>query len=78
MLGRALTALTLALLGSLATTGVSSAAAITIDDRDDVMILIGVVALALMAVLFVAYLIKHALGLDKMAPPEPDAHDGHH
>jgi hypothetical protein len=42
------------------------------------MILIGVVAGALMAVLFVVYLIKHALGLDKMAPPEPDSHDAHH
>jgi hypothetical protein len=77
MLGRALTAFALALLGSVAATG-SASAAVSIDDRDDVMILVAVVALVMMAVLFLVYLVKHALGLDKMPPPAPDAHDGHH
>ena len=45
----------------------------------DVMIVTGIVVVISMAVLLVAYLIKHALGLDRMASAEPEAggHDHH-
>jgi hypothetical protein len=70
-------ALTLAILGFFATTGVSSAA--VLEDRDDVMIATGLVCLGLMAVLFAFYAIRHSLGLDKMPPQvEPDPHEAHH
>ena len=70
-------AFALAVLGFIATTAVASAA--TIEDRDDVMILTGLVALGLMALLFVFYGLRHALGLDKMPPPvEADPHDATH
>ena len=78
MLQRLFTALSLAGLTFLATAGVSQAA---LDwDRDEVMITTGIVVIALMALLFVFYLIKRALGvIDRMPPPEPDTSDhGHH
>lgn len=77
MLGRLLTALALAVLGSIATPGVSSAALLS--DRDDVMIAVSLVAIGLMAILLVLYLIRHALGFDKMPAAGLDSHaDDHH
>jgi hypothetical protein len=69
-------AFALAVLAFIATTGVSSAA--VLEDEDDVMIATGLVALGLMAVLLVFYGIRHAMGLDKPPPLEPDAHDAAH
>jgi hypothetical protein len=77
MLQRAVFAVLFALAALNLTTGVSSAA---LDlDRTEVEIWTIVVALLFMAFLFVAYLIKHAFGLDRMPPAEPEAADhGHH
>lgn len=76
MLNRVSVSLMLALLGVFATTGISYAAS---DDREEVIFGTAIVAVCLMALLFVIYLVKHALGLDKMPPPPADdgAH-GHH
>ena len=79
MFGRFVTALTLALLASIARTGVSSAA--LLEDREDVMIATSLVVIGLMGLLLVIYLIKHALGLDKALPPlepEVDPHAAAH
>ena len=77
MLGRFLTAFALAILGALARTGVSSAALLS--DRGDVMIATSLLIIGAMALLLVLYLIKHALGLDKMPPPpETDPHTQPH
>ena len=68
---RVYAALVLALLGFLGTTGRSQAA---LDwDRGEVMLTTGIVVLVLLAFLVAVYLVKHALGLDRMPPPEPDA-----
>jgi hypothetical protein len=77
MIGRAITALTIAICGVFATTGVSSAAAIEINDRYDVMILSAVFWGSVIFLVAICYLIKHSFGLDKMPPPAPDAHGGH-
>jgi hypothetical protein len=79
MLERFFTALALAFLASIATTGVSSAA--LLETQGDVMIATGLVAIGLMVLLFVAYSIKHAFGLDKIPPPleaEVDPHGAGH
>lgn len=79
MLGRAITALTIAICGVFATTGVSSAAAIEINDRNDVMILSAVFWGSVIFLVAICYLIKHAFGLDKMPPAAPDeGHGAHH
>lgn len=65
--------MTLASLGVLGMT--RSAFAATIEDRDDVMILTGVVAAGLMALLTLFYAIKWYFGLD--AGPPPPAADDH-
>lgn len=78
MLGRVLTALTMAICGVLATTGVSSAA-IEVNDRDDVMLVSAIFWGAVVFVAFLFYLVRHAFGLDKMPPPDAqDGHGGHH
>lgn len=78
MFGRALTALTIAICGVFATTGVSSAAAIEINDRNDVMILAVVFWGSVVFLVAIFYLIKHAFGLDKMPPAPPvDPHASH-
>jgi hypothetical protein len=73
MFSRIFVSITLASLGLLAIT--RSAFAATIEDRDDVMILTGVVALGLMAALTLFYAIKWYFGLD--AGPPPPAADDH-
>jgi hypothetical protein len=65
-----------AVLAFAATTGVSQAA--KSPDADEVMVWTGAVALGLMAVFFIAYLIKRAAGLDGMPPPESDHSAEHH
>jgi amino acid transporter len=79
MLNRYTTALSLALLAVFASTGVASAA-IQVNDRNDVMLVTGIAAVIAMVLLTIAYAVKHALGLDKMPPPEPDGGhgSGHH
>jgi hypothetical protein len=73
---RIVVSLALALLGAFASTGIASAA--LLEDQDDVMIATGIVALALMGVLFVFYMLKRAFGLVHGLPPETDAGDAHH
>jgi hypothetical protein len=78
MFGRALTALAIAICGVFATTGVSSAAAIEINDRNDVMILSAVFWSSVIFLTAIFYLIKRAFGLDKMPPAPPaDPHASH-
>ncbi len=77
MLNRFSVSLGLALLGFFASTGISYASAEN-PDRTEIVVGMFLVALGLMAVLLLAYLIKHALGLDKMPPAEPEADAGHH
>lgn len=67
-------ALTLALLGLAATTGLSEAAS----DRTEVMVGTGITVLVLMALITVAYGVKHFLGLDRMPAPPPNDHAGGH
>ncbi len=64
MFGRALTALAIAICGVFATSGVSSAAAIEINDRNDVMILSAVFWGSVIFLVAIFYSIKHAFGLD--------------
>lgn len=75
MLARLSVSVLLALLAVVATTGVSFAA--ENPDRDEVLIGTFLVALGTMFVLFVFYLIRRVLGLDKAPPPEGDAGDHH-
>ena len=72
MIARFFVSLTLASLGVYGMT--RSAYAASIEDRDDVMILTGVVAAGLMAALTVFYAIKWYFGLDA-GPPPPTADD---
>ncbi len=72
MIRRIFVSVTLASLGVFGMT--RSAFAATIEDRDDVMILTGLVAAGLMAVLTVFYAIKWYFGLDE-SPPPPAADD---
>lgn len=74
MLNRLPSALGLALAAFAATTGVSSAA---IDTRSEVMYLAGATVVALLILVSIAAAVKHALGLDKMAPPEAGESFGH-
>jgi hypothetical protein len=77
MLNRLTVSLTLALLGVIGTVSPTFAAASS-PDQDEIMIGMGVLVLGAMALLFVIYAIKHALGLDKMPPAtEPQGHDPH-
>ena len=76
MLSRLTVSLTVALLAVYGSTGAAHAA--IVDDRDDVIILTAGVSAALMAILLVAYGIRHAVGADKMPPPEPEADPAHH
>lgn len=73
MFSRIFVSLTLASLGIFGMTRPAFAA--TIEGRDDVMILTGVVAAGLMAVLTLFYAIKWYFGLD--AGPPPPAADDH-
>jgi len=70
MLSRLTVSLTLALLAVYGST--SAAHAGLLDDRQDVELVTAAIAAVLMVVLLIAYLIRHALGADKMAPPEPE------
>ena len=76
MLHRLFVSLGLAFLGFFATTGFAHAAL----DRTEVIVGTFLVALGLMAFLFLIYLVKWMFGLDTMPPPEPDAgdHGAHH
>ena len=77
MLNRVTVAMGMALLAFAGSTG--SAFAEFDASRDELLIGTFLVCLGLMALLFVAYAIKHALGLDKLPPAEPDSGDhGHH
>lgn len=73
MVRRTFVSMALASLGVFGMT--RSAFAATIEDRDDVMILTGLVAAALMALLTLFYAIKWYFGLD--AGPPPPAADDH-
>ncbi len=76
MLGRVSRSLFLALVASFATTGGIYAA--KGPDVTEVGVGTFLVALGFMALLFIAYLIKHALGLDRMPPPEDAGAPDHH
>lgn len=67
----------MALLALIATTGQAAAAT---PSRTEVVIGTFLVALGAMALLLGIYAIKHALGLDRMPPPEPIDidHGAHH
>jgi hypothetical protein len=75
MLSRLTVSLAVALL---AVYGSTSAAYAAIDEQDEVIILTAGVSAALMAILLIAYGIRHAVGADKMPPPEPEADHAHH
>jgi uncharacterized membrane protein len=74
MLNRVSVALALALLGFLGTTSAAAAAS----DTEKVMVGTFLVVLAMMALLFGAYLIKRTLGLVRAPPPEPEGEHGAH
>jgi hypothetical protein len=75
MISRFFVAITMALLGFVATAGIAAAA--RGPDATDVMVGTGVAILAMMAVLFSIYLFKVVTGIEKPLPPEePGA--GHH
>ena len=74
MLNRVTLAFALAFLGLFASTGVSHAAS----DKTEVMVGTFLVVLGLMAFLFIVFLVKWMLGLDRMPPAEPDAGDQAH
>ena len=65
-------AFTLAILGLFATTGVTSAA--VLEDKEDVMVATGLIALGFMTLLLGFYGVRHVLGLDKAPPMEADEH----
>jgi hypothetical protein len=77
MLNRFSVSLGVALLAAFGFTGPAHAA--RSPEWGDVMVVTGAVVVVSMAVLLIAYLVKHALGLDRMAPPDPDAggHEHH-
>jgi hypothetical protein len=77
MLNRVTLALSLALLAFAASTGAAQAA--RGPDAEEVIVITSLVSVALMLVLLIAWLIKRAVGLDKLPPPEPDSgHNEHH
>ncbi|HEY4684782.1 MAG TPA: hypothetical protein VII57_01920 [Dehalococcoidia bacterium] len=77
-MSRALFALGFALAGAVAATG-RAEAAIPDWDRDEVMVVTGLVALAVVVVLSLVYAVKWYFGLEQAPPPpEPDEHAGHH
>ena len=59
----------------LASTGIASAAELS--ERAEVMLCTGAVVIVLLAIVSVFYLLRHALGADKMPPAEPQAGDHH-
>lgn len=74
MLNRVTLALGFAFLGVFATTGVSHAAS----DKTEVMVGTGLVVLGLMAFLFIVFLVRWMLGLNRALSPEADASDHAH
>lgn len=84
MFGRLPASLTLALMGVFATTGLASAQGLSdYSDKTEVMVGMGILVLAMMAVLFVLFLVKQALGIDQHANrpgdelADPHAAHGH-
>jgi hypothetical protein len=78
MFSRALTALTLALMGVAAMTAPAFAAADS-PDQDSIMLGTFLLVLGVMSFLFVVWMVKHYFGADRMPPaPADDGHGGHH
>ena len=75
MLNRFTASLGLVFAAFAATTGVSAAA---IDSETEVMYLTAAVVVVFLVIVTTIAAGKHALGLDKMAPADPNEHFGHH
>jgi hypothetical protein len=67
MFSRIAVSFAVALLGVLAATAPAYA---DNPDREEIAVGTFLVALGLMLVLFIAYMVRHAFGLDRMPPPE--------
>lgn len=77
MFNRLFASISLALAGFIASTGISQAA--LIETRSEVMYAAGVTVVVILVLMSIGAGVKHAFGLDKMPPPEPDdGHGGHH